>query len=222
MAETKKRSGQRAAEVRRPEGRRAETKRAAIVDAARETFLANGYGVSMDTLAAEANVSKVTVYNHFGSKEALFIAIINHELDEALKEGVQIVERQLADSEDLRTDLIHACREWVAGIAAPAIMDLRALVVGELRRFPELGHAWQTRGPLRFHPVIAAALERLVKRGDLVIDDIELAVLQLSGLVVSPNLVYGGYGCPLTDDVRDQLIVSGVDMFLNRYAVRTD
>lgn len=206
------------AEVRRPEGRRADEKRAAIVAAARETFLRNGYGVSMDTVAAEANVSKVTVYNHFGSKESLFIAIINHELDEALKEGVQIVERRLANTDDLHGDLIHACRAWVAGIAAPVVMDLRAVVVGELRRFPELGHAWQTRGPLRFHPVVAEALGRLVERGELDIDDIDLAVLQLSGLVVSPNLVYGGYGSPLSDELKDRLIVAGVDVFLSRYA----
>jgi TetR/AcrR family transcriptional regulator, mexJK operon transcriptional repressor len=203
--------------VRRPGGRRAEAKRAAIVAAARETFLRDGYGVSMDTVAAEAGVSKVTVYNHFGSKEALFIAIINHELDEALKEGVQVVERRLANTDDLRGDLIHACRAWVAGIASPVVMDLRAVVVGELRRFPELGHAWQTRGPMRFHPVIADALGRLVERGDLVIDDVEIAVLQLSGLVVSPNLVYGAYGSPLADDLKDRLIVCGVDMFLSQY-----
>ena len=172
----------------------------------------------MDTVAAEAGVSKVTVYHHFGSKEALFIAIINRELDEALREGVDIVERRLAVTDDLRSDLIHACRAWVAGIAAPVVMDLRSVVVGELRRFPELGHAWQTRGPLRFHPVIAAALERLVERGDLVIDDIEIAVLQLSGLVVSPHLVYGAYGSPLSTATKDQLIVSGVDVFLSRYA----
>ena len=211
-------STSKVADVRRPGGRRAEQKRAAIVAAARETFLANGYGVSMDTVAAEAGVSKVTVYNHFGSKESLFIAIINHELDEALKEGVQIVERRLANTDDLRGDLVHACRAWVAGISAPVVMDLRAVVVGELRRFPELGHAWQTRGPLRFHPVIAEALKRLVDRGDLDIDDIDLAVLQLSGLVVSPNLVYGGYGSPLSDQLKDRLIVAGVDVFLSRYA----
>lgn len=206
--------------VRRPEGRRADAKRAAIVAAARETFLRNGYGVSMDAVAAEAGVSKVTVYNHFGNKEALFIAIINHELDEALKEGVQIVEQRLANTDDLRGDLIHACRAWVAGIASPVVMDLRAVVVGELRRFPELGHAWQTRGPMRFHPVISNALGRLVDRGDLVIEDLEVAVLQLSGLVVSPNLVYGAYGSPLTDDLKDRLIVCGVDMFLSQYARR--
>lgn len=52
-------------------------KRAAIVDAAIEAFLASGYdATSMDRIAAHAGVSKRTVYNHFPSKDALFVAIL--------------------------------------------------------------------------------------------------------------------------------------------------
>lgn len=68
----------------RPAGPRAEAKRRAIVTAAREAFLRDGFGVGMDTIAAGAGVSKVTVYNHFGSKEALFTAVVAGALDEPL------------------------------------------------------------------------------------------------------------------------------------------
>lgn len=200
-----------------PSGRLADGKRAAILSAARQVFLDSGYGVSMDTVAAAAGVSKVTVYNHFGSKEALFIAIINQELDNALGAAAEIVESRLARSGHLREDLIDACRAWVSGIAAPDVMALRSVVIGELPRFPELGHAWQIRGPQRFHPIVAAALRRLVDQGELRIDNIDLAVLQLSGLVVSPNLVYGSYGTLLDSKATDDLVVSGVDMFLRFY-----
>ena len=55
---------------------RAERKRAAILQAASDVFLANGYvGASMDDVAARAGVSKQTLYKHFGDKETLF-----HEL----------------------------------------------------------------------------------------------------------------------------------------------
>ena len=48
-------------------------KRAAILDAAKRLFLVQGFtGVSMDQIAAEAGVSKLTVYSHFGDKESLF------------------------------------------------------------------------------------------------------------------------------------------------------
>lgn len=203
-----------------PTGARAEAKRQAIIEAARSSFLAEGFDASMDRIAAAADVSKATVYNHFGSKEALFIAVVGDELDRALDEPTRLVESRLAASTQLYEDMIHACRLWVAGIATPRMIALRNLVTGELRRFPELGAAWHERGPQRFHPVLAAALRRLVERRQLSIDDIDLAVLQLSGLVVSPNLVYGGYGSPPDRELVDRLVTAGVDMFLDHYRYR--
>jgi TetR/AcrR family transcriptional regulator, mexJK operon transcriptional repressor len=204
---------------RQPRGR---VLRERILEAARVTFLAEGFGVSMDAVAAAAGTTKATVYKHFGNKEALFIAVIGSELDRALDEPARLVVSRLALSSDLRECLVSACRAWVAGIAAAEMIDLRNLVVGEARRFPELGEAWRERGPQRFHPVIAEALRRLTEQRRLSIHDIDLAVLQLSGLVVSPNLVYGGYGDPVDAETRDRLITSGVDMFVNQYQYRAD
>lgn len=201
---------------------RAQALRLRIVAAARVTFLAEGFDASVDTVAATADTTKATVYKYFGNKEGLFIAVIREELDRALDEPVRLVTSRLAESTRLREDLVDACRAWVAGIAAPDMIALRNLVAGELRRFPELGEAWQQRGPRRFHPVIADALRRLVDLGRLSISDIELSVLQLSGLVVSPNLVYGAYGSPLDTEMRDRLITSGVDMFVNQYQFRAN
>src|ERR1700761_6150082 len=59
--------------ARIPSGDRADRKRQAIVSAARKAFVRDGFEAGMDLIAAEAGVSKVTVYNHFGSKEALFL-----------------------------------------------------------------------------------------------------------------------------------------------------
>ncbi len=49
----------------------------------------------------------------------------------------------------------------------------------------------------------------------------ELAVLQLSGLVLSPHLVYGAYGTALDEDLAERLIQGGVDMFLHHYGVNS-
>lgn len=53
-------------------------KRAMILDGAIDVFISMGYELaSMDKIAETAGVSKRTVYNHFGSKENLFQAIVD-------------------------------------------------------------------------------------------------------------------------------------------------
>lgn len=53
-------------------------KRAVIIEGAIDVFISMGYELaSMDKIAETAGVSKRTVYNHFGSKENLFQAIVD-------------------------------------------------------------------------------------------------------------------------------------------------
>src|SRR6201991_1278195 len=78
-------------------------KRAAVIGAAIEEFLAAGFdATSMDRIAARAGVSKRTVYNHFPSKEALFAAIL-HQLWDASHTGDAAVYRP---AEPLRAQLL--------------------------------------------------------------------------------------------------------------------
>ncbi|AIR99442.1 TetR/AcrR family transcriptional regulator [Streptomyces glaucescens] len=200
-----------------PSGARAARKRQAILEAAHRVFLREGFGAGVDLLAAEAGVSKVTLYNHFGSKENLFKEVIGRTLDEALGASESLITDRLAESDDVRSDLLAACRSWVAGLATPEVLALRDVIAGERRRFPALGEVWQQRGPVRQHAALARALGRLDERGLLRIPDMELAVLQLSGLVLSPHLVYGSYGADMSASLADRLVEGGVDMFLARY-----
>src|SRR6478735_8059327 len=62
---------------------------AAILETAKRLFLSQGYeGVSMDQIAAEAGVSKLTVYSHFGDKEALFAAAVRAKCEEMLPDDL--------------------------------------------------------------------------------------------------------------------------------------
>jgi TetR/AcrR family transcriptional regulator of autoinduction and epiphytic fitness len=67
--------------------RKKSKKRVAILDGAIEVFIDMGYELaSMDKIAETAGVSKRTVYNHFGSKENLFLVIV----DDFLKKRQQL------------------------------------------------------------------------------------------------------------------------------------
>ncbi|WEV25420.1 TetR/AcrR family transcriptional regulator [Streptomyces sp. 71268] len=75
------REERRGGAVGRPAGRLA-AKREAILQAAVEIFLREGYDrASVDAIAEEAGVSKQTIYNHFGGKERLFLAAVEGERD---------------------------------------------------------------------------------------------------------------------------------------------
>jgi len=206
---------------RAPAGPRAEAKRQAILKAARELFLQEGFEVSVDAIAAAAGVSKVTVYNHFGSKEALFIEVVKNSLDGPLESTLDTAIDRLSDADDLRKALTAAARSWVHDLRAnPDNLALHNVVARELHRFPELGAVWQHAGPQSHHPAVADALQRLVDQGRLDIPDIETAILQLYSLLFFPHLVSSTYGTALDDDLTERLITGGVDMFLGHYRPR--
>jgi len=204
-----------------PSGPRAEAKRQAIVEAARGLFLREGFDVSVDHIAAEAGVSKVTVYNHFGTKADLFVCVIKDSLDAPVGSAVSERLDGLTDSPDLREALIATARAWVENTRAnPDVLALRNVVSRELHRFPELGEAWRHAGPERHHPGVAGALRDLSAQGRLAIPDLDVAVLQLYSLLLYPHLVFSAYGTDIDEDLTDRLITGGVDMFLGHYAPR--
>src|SRR3546814_6941872 len=64
-------------------------KGAAILDAAKRMFTEHGFDrTSMDQIASEAGVSKLTVYSHFGDKEALFAAAVKSHCETRLPDAL--------------------------------------------------------------------------------------------------------------------------------------
>lgn len=90
--------------------------RSDLIDAAIRVFDRTGFQASnIDAVIAEAGVSRMTLYNHFGSKDELAIAAIERRGEETLAE----LARDVADAADAPVDqIIHAverhgrmCRE---------------------------------------------------------------------------------------------------------------
>jgi len=72
-------------------------RRAQLLDAAREVFVAQGYhAAAMDDIADAAGVSKPVLYQHFPGKLELYLAL----LDESSDALVAAVERALASTAD--------------------------------------------------------------------------------------------------------------------------
>ncbi|GAA4963979.1 TetR/AcrR family transcriptional regulator [Yinghuangia aomiensis] len=199
---------------RRHGGGPAGRKRAAVVRAARERFLRDGFGVTVEAIAGHARVSKATVYSHFGTKEELFAEVVGEAVEEACREPFETMREFVRRAPDVRGALTAAARAWVDGLARPDVLALRALVAAESARFPELAGVWRTYGPDR----LAAALAELL-RGDprLDVPNVDVAVLQFHALVLYPHFAHGGYPAPLDPETADELIARGVEMFLAYY-----
>jgi AcrR family transcriptional regulator len=75
-----------------------------ILETAEEILLKKGYAnASMDEIAAQAGVSKGTLYHHFPTKEDLFFAL----LEKALARFEQVVQQSVLSSNNARQKLVR-------------------------------------------------------------------------------------------------------------------
>jgi AcrR family transcriptional regulator len=160
-------------------------KRRVILDAARRLFLQHGYlGTSMDDIAAQAKVSKQTVYKHFGDKRRMFVELLTGDMGQA-DDGVAALAEAVPDSEDLGADLRAFARAHLAAVMQPHLVRLRRVVIGEAERFPELAAAWYASGPMQSYTRFAGWFEVLDRRGLLRVDDPMLAAQHFNWLILS-------------------------------------
>jgi AcrR family transcriptional regulator len=160
-------------------------KREQIIDTASRVFAREGFsGASIDMIAAEAGVSRQTVYNQIGDKEKVFAAVVEDTTERA-NAGLFAALAAFPDRPvDLEAELVAFARR----LASTCMCDQRAaalhkLVETESQRYPELFEAWRERGPGRVWAAVSARLSRLAHDGLLDLDDPDLAARQLISLV---------------------------------------
>ncbi|WP_019342431.1 TetR/AcrR family transcriptional regulator [Stutzerimonas stutzeri] len=119
-------------------------KREAILMAAQVLFLNNGYeGSSMDAIAAEAGVSKLTLYSHFKDKEALFGEAVKTTCETRLPRRLFVLE----DGREFRSvllDIAHAFHELVI---SPESIGLHRVMVAMATQNPALSQMFFDAGP---------------------------------------------------------------------------
>lgn len=194
-------------------------KRAAITRAALRLFVTQGYGrVSIDNIAAEACVSKRTLYDYFGDKERLFLSVLDEAQAALGRQYIEIVERNLTDVRDVRAALIAFGRELAPTVTRSRQRSAVArLLISESPHFPPLLARWSTRECE--HQALADRLARLHERGLLDIPDPAEAACNFGVLVtgrLDDRSLYGRL--PLDDTEIDRIVVGGVEVFLRAYS----
>ncbi len=189
-------------------------KRVAILAAAKEEFKDSGFqNTSMDRIAARAEVSKRTLYNHFPSKEALF-AVIAQSLVAQIQ---QAMEFPFNEGQAIDQQLRSIAHQELQLLADSDFMDTSRMLMAEALRAPEIAQEMMTQMS-RTESGLSRWM-RHAKAHGLAIEDPEFAAEQFIGLIKSfafwPQLLKGH---PLPDKAaREKIADEAVLMILSRY-----
>ncbi|WP_164863632.1 TetR/AcrR family transcriptional regulator [Agromyces sp. LHK192] len=203
--------------------------RALITAAATRRFLEDGYpATSVDDVAAEAGVSKRTVYNVFDDKEQLFRAIILQAIDTAERFSTTLA-ASIATAADVDVALRELARLLAESVLGGLVVPLRRLLIAEAVRFPDLAAEYRERAPERVMAGIAEALEAFRQRGALEFDDAALAAEHFAFLAIGASLdralfvaapATGPGGGPVEVAAAVDRAELGAAAFLQAYAAR--
>jgi TetR/AcrR family transcriptional regulator, mexJK operon transcriptional repressor len=144
--------------------RMAET-RAAILRAARPIMLRDGLGgTTLDRIAAEGAIAKMTLYRHFPSKEALFEGLVTATC-ESMREGLENAPTANTDK-PIAMRLGDELRAFTSALIEPDGLALYRLIVADGWRFPELARVFDRSGMRVIRRRIAELLETGGAPGD--------------------------------------------------------
>lgn len=199
--------------MNQPKKRDKSKKRAVIINGAEDVFLTMGYELaSMDKIAAEAGVSKRTVYNHFKSKENLFEVIVDNLLAER-----QTLKTIKYDREKTLEAQLHAFAESeIYLIDSPRRLELsRFLTITFLKDLD-----YQRKTVARYPSVYDMLLEWLKEAEDdgrIKSDDLFMCARMFYALVIGaitwPVLFTDGLNKETVKPLLDEVIA----VFLARY-----
>lgn len=174
-----------------PPSRLQARKHAAITAAAQDVFLAAGFeAASMDEVAAAATVSKATLYKHFPSKDALFVAVM-----EARYAGLAAAVGDIDPSLPPQAALSGFAGRLIAEITSPAHIALVRVIIGAAARHPAVSAAFFATGKGAALRSLVTYLDAKVAARQFAIPDTSMAGLQFLGLIKEPLFwppIFGG------------------------------
>ncbi|WP_455273985.1 TetR/AcrR family transcriptional regulator C-terminal domain-containing protein [Rhizobium herbae] len=195
-------------------------KRKSILEAAAEVFCRQGFtGASIDEIAAEACVSRQTVYNHYREKENLFTAVVEDVMDRANAMLFTTLATFPEKPDNLEDDLVgFAVRLSHNCICNQDGKFLRKLVQSEGERYPHLFESWRQYGPGKVGTALAALFARLAHKGLLQIDDFDVAARQFLALVNADLQMNTLFGVTPTEAELETAARNAVRTFMRAYA----
>ncbi|WP_027443518.1 TetR/AcrR family transcriptional regulator [Erythrobacter cryptus] len=189
-------------------------KRRAIIEKAAHHFFHHGFAATaIEQVAADAGVSKVTIYNQFGDKRALFAAAVECECEKIRGHFSLDPARQGSIAE--RLTAIGAA--IVAFLSRPEMVQFERRIAAETEAEPGLGAAFLEAGPWRMKRAFAAYLSHAEAAGELRVADPLLAAEQFVSLCKGMGDLERRFGCHDDDETNRRRIAGAVEVFLAAY-----
>ncbi|GAB5486952.1 MAG: TetR/AcrR family transcriptional regulator [Parasphingorhabdus sp.] len=189
-----------------------------ILKAASSQFLSNGFAsTSIESIAAEANVSKVTVYNHFGDKEKLFAGVLKIRIDK-MRSRFEV--SNLKDK-NLREILIGAATEMLDVLSEKQFLMFDRVLGAEVGRDPLLGKYFLEIGPLALLQSLSELIQAAVDRKEITSQSIEYSAEMFPSLVIGRQDILMRYGLDLklTDSIKRKRAEQAVDAWMQLHEV---
>ena len=185
-----------------------EARRLAILEAALDGFLAEGFAAtSLDAIARRAGVAKGTIYLYFADKEALFRALVRETVSPVIAQAEALAPLFPGPARDL---LRHLARTFVREVIRSERRRLVRLVLSEAPRFPWLAEVYWEEVVGRAMAMLRGVSRRAVERGEFAHDLLE----RFPQLLPAPLLV--GFLWTTLFDRFEPLDVEGlVDQWLD-------
>src|SRR5690606_3219393 len=161
-------------------------------------------------------VSKLTVYSHFGDKDALFAAAVKSHCETQLPDALF----ELAPEMPLRERLLEIARAFFAMISSPeAVAGHRMMCSPQVTGSPLPEIFWKA-GPERVQTAFSKLLQSRIDAGQLEIPDVALAASQFFTLLKGEVHARMVFGCCHGNRTVDEHLEACVAMFLRAYGVR--
>ena len=191
-------------------------KRKELIKYATEMFLEMGYEkASMNNLVKRSGSSKSTIYKHFRSRQALFIAV----LDERLRDHLTPIENLDLTTLSIEEGLKLIGRTSIKVITSKDNINLCRIIYAEAERIPYVGKTYYEHGPRRGFAGVAKYLYTMVERGRIRCADPSMAAEYFWGMILYRPMLerYCGIKGPLTARQQKNYIDKVVDSFISAF-----
>jgi len=163
--------------------RRKQARPAELLAAALDHFVQRGFAATrLEDVAAQAGVSKGTLYLYFGSKEMLFKAVIQQGILPALEEGEALLSQHQGDARSLLQALVL---RWWEMVGSTPLGGIPKLMIAEAGNFPEVAQYYYEQVIVRIRSLLHRVLQRGIEAGEFRPVDVESCI----DVILAPPLM---------------------------------